>query len=92
MDNAKSQSNLFSTVIWLILVALTMLTFSIGETGMSGKNIMLTLLAITMIKSQIVANYFMAFRNIRLLWRGIMLGYFVIVGGLIAAAYLMGLK
>lgn len=92
MDNAKSQSNLFSTVIWLILVALTMLTFSIGETGMSGKNIMLTLLAIAMIKSQMVANYFMDLRNIRLLWRGIMLGYFVIVGGLIAAAYLMGLK
>lgn len=92
MDNAKSQSNLFSTVIWLILVALTMVTFSIGETGMSGKIVMLTLLAIAMIKSQMVANYFMALRNIRLLWRGIMLGYFVIVGGLIAAAYLMGLK
>jgi hypothetical protein len=44
-----------------------------------------------MIKSQMVANYFMALRHTRLLWRGIMFGYFVIVGGLIALAYLRSL-
>lgn len=53
---------------------------------------MLTLLAIALIKSQIVANYFMDLRNSKLIWRGIMLGYFVIVGGLIGFAYLIGLK
>ncbi len=91
MNNSKPQSSLFSTIIWLILIVLTIATFSIGETGMSGKGTMLTLLAIAMIKSQMVANYFMALRQTRLLWRGIMFGYFVIVGGLIALAYLMGL-
>ncbi len=90
MNKAKPQSNLFSTVIWLILIALTVATFSIGEVGLSGKSTMLTLLAIAMIKSQMVANYLMALRQTRLLWRGIMFGYFVIVGGLIAIAYLMG--
>ena len=92
MQITHQQSNLFSTIIWLILVALTIATFSIGEAGMSGKGTMLTLLAIAMIKSQMVANYFMALRQTRLLWRIIMFGYFVIVGGLIALAYLMGLK
>ena len=92
MNNAKLQSNPFFTVIWLTLVALTIITFSLGEAGMSGKGVMLTLLAITMIKSQLVANYFMGLRKTRLLWRAIMFGYFVIVGGLIAMAYLMGLK
>jgi caa(3)-type oxidase subunit IV len=91
MHNTQAQSNLFSTAIWLILVALTVATFSIGEADMSGKHIMLMLLAITMIKGQMVANYFMALRQTRLLWRVIMFGYFVIVGGLIALAYLMGL-
>lgn len=59
---------------------------------MSGTGVMLTLLVITMIKSQMVANYFMALRQTRPLWRIIMFGYFVIVGGLIATAYLLGLK
>jgi len=91
MDSTKPQLNLFSTIIWLVLVALTLTTFSLGEAGLSGKGIMLTLLAITMIKSQLVANYFMGLRKTRLLWRAIMLGYFLIVGGLIALAYLKGL-
>lgn len=88
MKNEKPQSNLFSTVIWLVLVALTIMTFSLGETSSSGKGVMLTLLAITMIKSQLVANYFIGLRKTRFLWRAVMLGYFLIVGGLIALAYL----
>lgn len=92
MNNTKPQSSLFSTIIWLALVALTIMTFSLGEAGLSGKGIMLTLLAITMIKSQLVANYFMGLRKTKFLWRAIMFGYFVIVGGLIAVAYLMSLK
>ncbi|MGB2832088.1 MAG: cytochrome C oxidase subunit IV family protein [Methylotenera sp.] len=92
MNNTESQSNLFFTVIWLVLVVLTMMTFGLGEAGMSGKAVMLTLLAITMVKSQLVANYFMGLRRTKFLWRAIMFGYFVIVGGLIALAYLMGLK
>ena len=86
-----SQSTLFSTDIWVLLVALTIATFSIGEAGMTGKNIMLILLSIAMIKSQMVANYFMALRQAKLIWRLVMLLYFVIVGSLIALAYLIGM-
>jgi cytochrome c oxidase subunit IV len=92
MNNDNAQSMLFSTVIWLVLVVLTIMTFSLGEAGMSGKSVMLTLLAITMVKSQLVANYFMSLRKTRLMWRAIMFGYFAIVGSLIALAYLNGLK
>jgi len=92
MNNTKAQSNLFFTVIWLVLAVLTIMTFSLGEAGVAGKGVMLTLLAITMIKSQLVANYFMGLRRTKVLWRAIMFGYFAIVGGLITVAYLMGLK
>ena len=92
MNNTKAQSNLFFTVIWLVLAVLTIMTFSLGEAGMAGKGVMLTLLAITMIKSQLVANYFMGLRRTKFLWRAIMFGYFAIVGGLITVAYLMSLK
>lgn len=91
MQNSQTQSNLFSTVIWLLLVALTIITFNLGDVGMSGKHVMLTILGITMIKSQMVAIYFMGLRRAGCLWRAIMLGYFLIVGGLIALAYLTAL-
>jgi caa(3)-type oxidase subunit IV len=88
MQNAPIQSNLFSTIIWLVLVILTIVTFYIGEVGVSGKGAMIAVLAITMVKSQLVANYLMGLRRVSMLWRGIMLGYFIIVGSLIAVAYL----
>lgn len=92
MDNAKSKSNLFFTLIWMALIALTVMTFCLGESEMSGKTFVLTLLTITMIKSQLVANYFIGLCKTKFLWRVIMFGYFAIVGSLIAVAYLMGLK
>jgi cytochrome c oxidase subunit IV len=86
------QSNRFSTQIWAILVALTVVTFGIGEAGLAGRGVMLTLLAISFVKGQMVANYFMGLRHAGWLWRGIILGYFLVVGGMIAIAYLIGLR
>lgn len=86
------QSDRFSTLIWLVLAALTLTTFSIGEAGLAGRFTMLSLLAIAFFKGQMVANYFMGLRYAGWLWRGIILGYFLTVGGLIAVAYLIGLK
>jgi len=82
-----SPSTRFLTGIWLLLMTLTIATFSIGAAGLTGKFSMLIVLGITMIKSQMVAHYFMALRQTRLLWRLVMLIYFIIVGGLIALAY-----
>ncbi len=84
------QSNRFTTFVWLALVAMTVITFCIGEAGLAGAGVMLTLLAIALVKGQMVAHYFMGLRRTRLLWRGIVLGYFLVVGGLIAIAYLIG--
>lgn len=92
MHNEDRHSNTFSTIIWLVLVALTLLTFSIGEAGLTGKLAMLSLLFIALLKGQMVANYFMGLRHVAFGWRAIVLFYFLIVGGLIALAYLMGLE
>lgn len=78
------------TVIWLTLVLLTLASYCLGETGQAGNNIIYILLIITMIKSQLVANYFMDLRSASLIWRVIMLFYFLIIGSLIALAYSIG--
>jgi cytochrome c oxidase subunit IV len=86
------QSDRFSTMIWLILTALTAATFGIGKAGLAGRWVMLALIAIAFVKGQMVANYFMGLRHVAWVWRGIILAYFVIVIGMIAVAYLIGLK
>lgn len=91
-QNPKTKSNLFLTIVWILLIILTVTTYRIDVLGFSGKATMLALLAISMLKSQMVANYLMGLHQTRLLWRSIMLGYFLIVGGLIAIAYLIGLQ
>jgi caa(3)-type oxidase subunit IV len=81
-------SNRFATLIWLALVILTIITFCIREEVSAGKTVMLSVLLISLIKGQLIANYFMGLRHVSWLWRGIILGYFVVVGGMIAIAYL----
>lgn len=90
MNNTVQQSRLL-TVIWLVLVALTMLTYGIGETVMASWQVMLGLLFIAIIKGQMVANYFMGLRYVASWLRALVLIYFLLVGGGIALAYLIGL-
>jgi len=85
----NQSNNYFSTCIWLALVALTIVTYFIGEEVAAGKAIMLSVLVIALIKGQLIANYFMGLRQVGWLWRGIILGYFVVVGVMVAIAYLM---
>lgn len=53
---------------------------------------MLIVLGIAAIKVQMVANYFMDLRHTRWLWRGIVLGWLILVTTLISIAYLTTLK
>ncbi len=80
------------TLIWLTLMALTGVTYGIGETGLSGPTVMLTVLAIAFVKSQMIASYFMGLRKAGLLWRAIMGIYLVLITTMIAVAYYLGLK
>lgn len=80
--------NRFATSVWLFLVTLTIVTYFIGEEVGAGKAVMVSVLLIALIKGQLIANYFMGLRRVSWLWRGIILGYFVVVGSMIAIAYL----
>ncbi len=77
------------TRVWLVLMVLTCLTYAIGEAGWSGTAAMLIVLGTAFIKVEMVANYFMGLRRTRWLWRGIVLGWLILVSVLITVAYLM---
>jgi cytochrome c oxidase subunit IV len=80
------------TYIWLLLLLLTGTTYVIGEAGLGGLTITLTVLGTAVIKVQMVANYFMGLRHTRWLWRGIVLGWLLLVAGLISFAFLTAVK
>ncbi len=80
------------TLIWLTLIILTCITYAIGESGLGGTAIMLTVLGTAAVKVEMVASYFMGLRRTRWLWRGIVLGWLILVSGLITVAYLMTVK
>lgn len=87
MTYSKPSVNTFYTFVWIVLLLLTLVTYYLGEINQTASSFVYVLLVITMIKSQLVANYFMGLRHVALKWRIIMLVYFLIVGGLIALAY-----
>ncbi len=80
------------TYIWIALMLLTGSTYVIGELGLGGLAIMMAVLGTAVVKVQMVANYFMGLHRTRWLWRGIVLGWLLLVTGLIAIAYLTPVK
>ncbi|SCZ58166.1 cytochrome C oxidase subunit IV family protein [Thiohalomonas denitrificans] len=80
------------TVIWVLLLVLTLMTFAIGEMQLAGPAAVSFVLAMTLLKSQLVASWFMGLRRAPILFRAIMTGYLVVVTAFIAIAYLVGLE
>ena len=80
------------TAIWLLLLLLTLVTFAIGEMHLAGPAVVSFVVAMTLLKSQLVASWFMGLRRAPLLFRAIMTGYLVVVAAFITIAYLVGLE
>lgn len=60
---------------WIIMIALTLSTFALGQ-WMSIGIVINTLLIITaLIKGQLIINEFMELKEVSFLWRAIMLGW-----------------
>jgi len=79
------------TLIWLILLALTGVTWYISQQDATGMGIVTFVMLLTLFKSQMVADYFMGLKNVRLFWRGIVFAYLLIVCSLIGVAYYISL-
>ncbi|MCX7219884.1 MAG: cytochrome C oxidase subunit IV family protein [Burkholderiales bacterium] len=72
-----------ATYQWLMLLALTSLSFDLAETDYLGKNILLPVLLATLIKGSIVIDRFMALRHVAGPWRIIVLTWLLVVLGAI---------
>lgn len=76
-----------ATIEWLILLALTALSVSLAEAGLAGSAVLIPVLLATLVKGRIVIDRFMALQGVIGPWRWVVLGWLVIVLGLIGFAF-----
>lgn len=79
---------------WLILLAVTAVTYGIGESGLAGHGTMapmLVLFALTFVKGLVVSLDFLELRHAPALWRWIVLVWLLVVLGAIVLAYWISL-
>ena len=77
------------TRIYLLLIALTFLTWAIGTAELAGIWISLTVFAFALLKGQLVGDYFMGLKGIRGFWRWVIVIWLVIPGTLVSVAFLL---
>ena len=78
-------------IAFAVLALATVLMWLAGEYTGRGIGAAFGLLAISFFKGRIVISEFMGLRRVRLRWRALMLGWMLLVLGLIAFAYWRGL-
>lgn len=80
-----------AAIIWAILIAATMLTWTIGEGGRAGPAVAGLLFAIAFVKGALIILDYMALRRAPLMWPMLALGWMTLVCSLIGLAYWKGL-
>jgi len=75
------------TRVYLVLMALTFVTFAVGQLGLKGLSVSLLVLGFALVKGQLVADFFMGLRGIRGPWRWVIIIWLILPGGLITLAF-----
>jgi cytochrome c oxidase subunit 4 len=90
MPPATAASSLLrtGTWVWLALLALTAITYAIGQAGLHGTAVVFAVLALVFVKTHWVAHHFMGLRQASWTWRAAMVAWQLSVALGLGAAYL----
>lgn len=73
-------------------MGLTLALLGVGQAGLGGIGIVTLVLLSTLVKTQLVADYFMGLKRTRPLWRAIVTIYLLLVIAMIGLAYWLSLS
>lgn len=76
-----------ATLIWLALLLLTLVSFSLGEVAHPGALAVAVIGIVTFAKGKLVLDYFMGLRQVGGLFRYLLTGWLIMVLSLIALAF-----
>jgi len=77
------------TMIWLLLIFLSVLGVAAVKAGISGLLFSMALLLVAGLKIQLIADWYMSLIEVRLFWRMIIFVWLIVVLGLIAIAFVL---
>lgn len=75
--------------VWLFLLAATGVTWWLGDHGLAGKSVAITIMLLALVKGLGVAREFMELKSAPPLWRWLVQGWLLLVTGLILLTYWM---
>jgi hypothetical protein len=87
--------NLSSNSLWLLLLAVTGVTYWLGESGqMANASLtpVLGIFGIAFVKAWVIIQDFMELRYAPKLWRNLLLAWLLVVISMIVLAYWLGLR
>ncbi|RKZ95654.1 MAG: hypothetical protein DRQ43_05175 [Gammaproteobacteria bacterium] len=87
MSQTRFSSSKKLTIIWVILIALTLSTAYIGYLELSGLYIVAFLLLTVTVKGQLIIDHYIGLKDVRGFWRLAMLGFVYVIPGIILTGY-----
>ena len=87
MSQTRFTSSKKLTIIWVILIALTLSTAYIGYLELSGLYIVAFILLTVTVKGQLIIDHYIGLKNVRGFWRLAMLGFVYVIPGIILTGY-----
>ena len=76
------------TLVYLVMMTLTLVTWFIGASVEASLNLSLMVLLFALIKGQMVGDFFMGLKNVQGIWRWVVSIWLLIPGALIATAFI----
>lgn len=75
------------SLIYLLLIALTFVTWYVGVSQLSGLAFAYLVLGLSLFKGFLIGDYYMGLKTVSTGWRWIIVGWLVIPGSLISIAF-----
>jgi hypothetical protein len=77
------------TIVYLLMMAMTLFTWYVGSAGFSGLLVSLLVLGLSLIKGQLLGDYYMGLKWVTSLWRWLIIVWLLLPGTLISLAFYM---
>ncbi len=89
MSDARFTSSTKLTIIWIMLILLTLSTALVGFFELSGMYIVAFVLLTVTFKGQLIIDHYMGLRNVRGFWRYALLGFVIVIPAIIYTGYIL---
>jgi hypothetical protein len=75
------------TIVYLVMMSMTLFTWYVGISGYSGLLVSLLVLGLSLIKGQLIGDYYMGLKWVNSAWRWLIAGWLLLPGILISLAF-----